>query len=103
MGTTLLNEQPATYTLHAERFGTHCQHCFAQVRAVVPCPDCIWVAFCSSACRSAARDTYHKSVNSGVGVGGGGSGTHCMHQASYVLLTGLHVRHTLVVNSRRTF
>ena len=65
MGTTLLNEQPATYTLHAERFGTHCQHCFAQVRAVVPCPDCIWVAFCSSECRAAARDTYHKSVNSG--------------------------------------
>ena len=60
MGTTLLNEQPATYTLHAERFGTHCQHCFAQVRAVVPCPDCIWVAFCSAECRSIARDTYHK-------------------------------------------
>ncbi len=60
MGTTLISEQPATFTLHPHRFGTHCQNCFAPVSAVVPCPDCVWVAFCSAKCREEARGTYHK-------------------------------------------
>ncbi len=42
------------------RFGANCQHCFGVIRAVVPCPTCAWVCFCSVDCRDEALNTYHK-------------------------------------------
>ena len=60
VGTTLLRESPITYALHPEKYGTNCQHCFASIRAVIPCPKCVWVCFCCTECRDAALSTYHR-------------------------------------------
>ena len=32
-----------SYALHPEKYGTNCQHCFSNIRAVIPCPKCVWV------------------------------------------------------------
>ena len=37
MGTPLFREKAQTYTLHPEKFGTNCQHCFKPIRGVIPC------------------------------------------------------------------
>lgn len=60
IGTTLFREQPLTCTLHPDRFGTNCQHCFQPIKGVVPCLQCTWVCFCSSSCRSQAAASYHQ-------------------------------------------
>ena len=60
VGTTLLRESPITYALHPEKYGTNCQHCFVPIRAVIPCPKCVWVCFCCTECRDAALSTYHR-------------------------------------------
>ena len=59
VGTTLVVEQPVTWALHPDRFGSHCQHCLGQVKAVLPCPSCCGVSFCSLPCRGAALASYH--------------------------------------------
>ena len=60
LGTVLFREKPLTQTLHPEKFGTNCQHCFKTIRGVIPCETCTWVCYCSPECRSAANETYHK-------------------------------------------
>ena len=60
IGTLLVREQPMTWTLHDEKFGSNCQHCFANIKRVVPCPKCTWVCFCSVRCRDQALQSYHK-------------------------------------------
>jgi tetratricopeptide (TPR) repeat protein len=60
MGTPLINERPVTFALYAEKFGLNCQHCFKVIRAVVPCPGCSWVCFCSRDCRDEALESYHQ-------------------------------------------
>ena len=60
VGTTLLRESPVSWALHPERFGSHCQDCLAQVKAVIPCPLCSSVCFCSVPCRDRGLATYHR-------------------------------------------
>ncbi len=60
IGTTILRESPITYTLARDQSGTHCQHCFAIIKAVVPCLKCSWVCYCSQDCQKAAEQSYHK-------------------------------------------
>lgn len=38
MGTTLISEQPITFSLYAEKMGSNCLHCFKVIKAVIPCP-----------------------------------------------------------------
>ena len=38
LGAALVHDRPYTHALHAEKFGTNCQHCMAVVKACVPCP-----------------------------------------------------------------
>ena len=58
-GTTILVEEPLGWTLEAEHFSTHCQHCLTEVSVPVPCRDCCSVVFCSEACREEAWTRYH--------------------------------------------
>ena len=61
VGTPLVIERPTlSFTLHPDKFGFNCQHCFKVVKRVVPCPRCIWVCFCSKDCRDKALGSYHK-------------------------------------------
>ncbi|KAL0129154.1 hypothetical protein PUN28_004087 [Cardiocondyla obscurior] len=59
-GDILLVEPPLAGCLLPEFYGTHCQHCYARLRAPVGCPSCSCVAFCGKKCRDAAMATYHK-------------------------------------------
>ncbi|EFA09316.2 SET and MYND domain-containing protein 4-like Protein [Tribolium castaneum] len=59
-GEILVAEPAAVACLNPEKFGTHCQHCFARLLAPVGCPHCSSVAFCSPKCRDDAITTYHK-------------------------------------------
>lgn len=59
MGTTLFNEKPLLFSLLPEKMGSNCQHCFKVIKAVLPCPDCIWVCFCSLECWALAQQ-YHQ-------------------------------------------
>ena len=42
------------------RYGTYCQECLRQVKAVIPCRRCCGVSFCSVSCRDAALGSYHQ-------------------------------------------
>ncbi|KYM81841.1 SET and MYND domain-containing protein 4 [Atta colombica] len=59
-GDILLVEPPLAGCLLPEFYGTHCQHCYARLRAPVGCPNCSCVAFCGKKCREVAMATYHK-------------------------------------------
>lgn len=59
-GDTLAVESPLASCLLPEFYGSHCQNCFARLRAPVGCPDCSSVAFCGRKCRDQALSTYHK-------------------------------------------
>ncbi|XP_044252306.1 SET and MYND domain-containing protein DDB_G0273589-like [Tribolium madens] len=59
-GEILVAEPAAVACLNPDKFGTHCQHCFARLLAPVGCPHCSSVAFCSPKCRDDAILTYHK-------------------------------------------
>ena len=59
-GDTLLVEQPFASVLYPDKMGTNCCTCFAKLRAVVPCPDCAGVGFCSTTCRDTAYASFHK-------------------------------------------
>ncbi|XP_018346341.1 PREDICTED: SET and MYND domain-containing protein 4-like isoform X3 [Trachymyrmex septentrionalis] len=59
-GDILLVEPPLAGCLLPEFYGTHCQHCYARLRAPVGCPNCSCVAFCGKKCREIAMATYHK-------------------------------------------
>ncbi|XP_025991566.1 SET and MYND domain-containing protein 4 isoform X2 [Solenopsis invicta] len=59
-GDILLVEPPLAGCLLPEFYGTHCQHCYARLRAPIGCPDCSCVAFCGRKCRDVAMTTYHK-------------------------------------------
>jgi len=60
VGTTMVVEKPITWAIHPERYGTHCQECLAQIKAVIPCTTCCGVSFCSIECRDTALRTYHQ-------------------------------------------
>lgn len=57
---TLVVEDAYVSCLLADKFGTHCQHCFSRLYSVVPCHGCSGVAFCSEECKTVATGTYHK-------------------------------------------
>ncbi|TRY63413.1 hypothetical protein TCAL_02645 [Tigriopus californicus] len=59
MGTTLFNEKPLLFSLLPEKMGSNCLHCFKVIKAVLPCPDCVWVCFCSLECQALSRQ-YHQ-------------------------------------------
>ncbi|KYM93842.1 SET and MYND domain-containing protein 4 [Cyphomyrmex costatus] len=59
-GDILLVEPPLAGCLLPEFYGTHCQHCYARLRAPVGCPNCSCVAFCGKKCKEVAMATYHK-------------------------------------------
>ncbi|XP_012233731.1 SET and MYND domain-containing protein 4 isoform X2 [Linepithema humile] len=59
-GDILIVEPPLAGCLLPEFYGTHCQHCYARLRAPIGCPNCSCVAFCSRDCRDIAMATYHK-------------------------------------------
>ncbi len=59
-GDTLVVEEPFASVLYPEKLGTNCDFCFEKLRAVVPCPDCSGVGFCSKDCRDKACSSYHK-------------------------------------------
>ncbi|XP_012540829.2 uncharacterized protein LOC105839217 isoform X2 [Monomorium pharaonis] len=59
-GDILLVEPPLAGCLLPEFYGTHCQHCYARLRAPIGCPNCSCVAFCGKKCRDVALTTYHK-------------------------------------------
>ncbi|KYN10733.1 SET and MYND domain-containing protein 4 [Trachymyrmex cornetzi] len=59
-GDILLVEPPLAGCLLPEFYGTHCQHCYARLRAPVGCPNCSCIAFCGKKCREVAMATYHK-------------------------------------------
>eukprot|EP00095_Tigriopus_kingsejongensis_P011484 maker-scaffold626_size122949-snap-gene-0.33 protein:Tk11484 transcript:maker-scaffold626_size122949-snap-gene-0.33-mRNA-1 annotation:"set and mynd domain-containing protein 4-like" len=54
MGTPLVHEKPLIHALHPDKMGINCQNCTQAIKAVIPCLRCIWVCFCSEACRDAA-------------------------------------------------
>ena len=58
-GTTILVEDPLGWTLEADHFSTHCQHCLCEVSVPVPCRTCCSVVFCSDTCRDEAWTRYH--------------------------------------------
>lgn len=60
VGTTLVKEKPIAWALHPERYGTYCQECLGQIKAVIPCKTCCGVSFCSIKCRDVALGSYHK-------------------------------------------
>ncbi len=60
IGTTIMRDTPIASVLDQDQFGTHCQHCFATIRGVIPCLKCTWVCFCSVECREAASRSYHQ-------------------------------------------
>lgn len=60
VGTTLVVEKPITWAIHPERYGTHCQECLSQIKAVIPCKTCCGVSFCSIKCRDIALSSYHR-------------------------------------------
>jgi hypothetical protein len=59
-GDTLLVEEPFASVLYPDKLGTNCTTCFAKLRAVVPCPDCAGVGFCSTGCRDIALASFHR-------------------------------------------
>ncbi|XP_020288759.1 SET and MYND domain-containing protein 4 isoform X2 [Pseudomyrmex gracilis] len=59
-GDILVIEPPLAGCLLPEFYGTHCQHCYARLKAPVGCPNCSSVAFCGRKCRDVAITTYHK-------------------------------------------
>ncbi|XP_029167199.1 SET and MYND domain-containing protein 4-like isoform X2 [Nylanderia fulva] len=59
-GDTLIVEPPLAGCLLPEFYGTHCQHCYARLKAPIGCPNCSCVAFCGRKCRDIAMATYHK-------------------------------------------
>jgi len=59
-GTTLLNEKPIAWTLHPDKFGTHCAECMSLIKSVIPCRTCCGVSFCSVECRDIASESYHR-------------------------------------------
>ncbi|CAL1682443.1 unnamed protein product [Lasius platythorax] len=59
-GDTLIVEPPLAGCLLPEFYGTHCQHCYARLKAPIGCPNCSCVAFCGRKCRDIAMTTYHK-------------------------------------------
>lgn len=59
-GDTLIVEPPLAGCLLPEFYGTHCQHCYARLKAPIGCPNCSCVAFCGKNCRDIAMATYHK-------------------------------------------
>ncbi|EZA60928.1 SET and MYND domain-containing protein [Ooceraea biroi] len=59
-GDILAVEPPLAGCLLPEFYGTHCQHCYARLRAPIGCPNCSSVAFCGRKCRDIAVGTYHK-------------------------------------------
>ena len=58
-GTSILVEEPLGWTLEAEFFSSHCQHCLCEVSVPVPCSKCCSVVFCSDTCRDEAWTRYH--------------------------------------------
>jgi len=62
VGRTILNEKPIAWTLHPDRFGSHCTECMKQIKSVVPCRTCCGVSFCCIECRDTALNSYHKYV-----------------------------------------
>ena len=58
-GTSILVEEPLGWTLEAEHFSTHCQHCLCEVSVPVPCRGCCSVVFCSDTCRDESWTRYH--------------------------------------------
>ena len=59
-GDTLVVEEPFASVLYPDTLGTNCDFCFAKLRAVVPCPGCSGVGFCSKDCRDKACSSYHR-------------------------------------------
>ncbi|XP_050453383.1 SET and MYND domain-containing protein 4 isoform X2 [Cataglyphis hispanica] len=59
-GDTLVVEGPLAGCLLPEFYGTHCQHCYARLKAPIGCPNCSCVTFCGRKCRDIAMATYHK-------------------------------------------
>ncbi|XP_023338753.1 SET and MYND domain-containing protein 4 isoform X2 [Eurytemora carolleeae] len=60
VGSTILKEKPITWSLHPDKFGSHCTECMGQIKAVIPCRTCCGVSFCSVECRDIALNTYHR-------------------------------------------
>ncbi|CAL4122946.1 unnamed protein product [Meganyctiphanes norvegica] len=58
-GQVIFGETPLSAVLKEDKIGSHCSTCFKQVIAVVPCPTCCNVIFCSRACRNDALATFH--------------------------------------------
>nr|CAD7589014.1 unnamed protein product [Timema genevievae] len=59
-GHTVVVEKAYCSVLLAEHRATHCFHCFNRLVAVVPCPHCCNIAFCSAACQQVALSTHHR-------------------------------------------
>ncbi|CAL4221048.1 unnamed protein product, partial [Meganyctiphanes norvegica] len=59
-GKVIFAEEPISAVLKENRVGSHCNKCFEQVVACVPCFTCCNVIFCSKKCRDTACATYHQ-------------------------------------------
>nr|CAD7201939.1 unnamed protein product [Timema douglasi] len=59
-GDTLVVEPAYAACLLPDKFGSHCHHCFARLKAPVACPECSGLAFCSVGCRDEACRSYHR-------------------------------------------
>lgn len=59
---TVLVEEAFASVLYPQRHGLNCAHCFARLRAAVPCKRCSGMAFCSTLCRDKADDGGSHSI-----------------------------------------
>ena len=49
------SEAPLTWCVHADRTGCVCNMCLNNFTVIIPCPGCVSVAYCSTACRQKVR------------------------------------------------
>ena len=59
-GEIVIVETPYSSIVLPEYYGTHCQSCYARVKAPIPCWFCAKVRFCSDVCRVESWERFHK-------------------------------------------
>lgn len=59
-GELLILEKPYCSKLEEENMYTHCAHCLQECWSLIPCRCCVYVAYCSEACKDEAWTQYHE-------------------------------------------
>ncbi|CAK9824094.1 SET and MYND domain-containing protein 4 [Anthophora retusa] len=58
-GEVLIIEKPYSYLLTPKNVYTHCSYCLEVYWALIPCDHCVYAAYCSEKCKTAAWEKYH--------------------------------------------